>query len=63
MAREKKDGHFINCYIKQELWDEITRVSKTTMIPKTAIVEKALEEYFEKMNMKAGTRTEDGSNR
>ena len=47
MARAKKDGHFLNCYIKQELWDKITRYSEETRTPKTAIVEKALEDFFE----------------
>ncbi len=47
MARAKKDGHFLNCYIKQELWEKINEYSETTMIPKTSIVEKALEDYFE----------------
>ncbi|MBP3297181.1 MAG: ribbon-helix-helix domain-containing protein [Lachnospiraceae bacterium] len=47
MARAKKDGHFLNCYIKQELWEKISEYSEETMIPKTSIVEKALEDYFE----------------
>ena len=53
MARAKKDGHFLNCYIKQELWDEITRYSEETRIPKTAIVEKALEDFFEVHSLEA----------
>ena len=48
MARAKKDGHFLNCYIKQNLWDAIEKHSEETMLPKTAIVEKALEDYFKK---------------
>ena len=47
MARARKDGHFLNCYVKTEIWEAISRYSEETMIPKTAIVEKALEEYFE----------------
>ena len=35
-------------YIKQELWDKIDDYSEETRLPKTAIVEKALEEYFDK---------------
>ena len=48
MARQKKDGHFLNCYIKQDLWDTIDQYSEETSLPKTAIVEKALEDYFKK---------------
>ncbi|MCR4586149.1 MAG: ribbon-helix-helix domain-containing protein [Lachnospiraceae bacterium] len=47
MARAKKDGKFFNCYIKQDLWEKITEYSEVTRLPKTAIVEKALEDYFE----------------
>ena len=48
MARAKKDGHFLNCYIEKELWDTINIHSEETKIPKTAIVEIALREYFKK---------------
>ncbi|MCR5510262.1 MAG: ribbon-helix-helix domain-containing protein [Lachnospiraceae bacterium] len=48
MGRQKKDGHFINLYIKQELWDEIDRYSMESRIPKTSIVEAALEDFFKK---------------
>ncbi len=48
MARAKKDGHFLNCYIEKELWDTINIHSEETKIPKTAIVEIALKEYFKK---------------
>ena len=48
MARAKKDGHFLNCYIEKELWDTIDKYSNETKIPKTAIVEIALKEYFKK---------------
>ena len=46
MARAKKDGQFFNCYIEKELWDKISEQSEETKIPKTAIVEMALREYF-----------------
>lgn len=48
MARAKKDGHFLNCYIKQKVWEDLDRYSKNSMIPKTSLVEKALEEYLKK---------------
>ena len=48
MARAKKDGHFLNCYIEKELWDTIDKYSAETKMPKTAVVEIALKEYFAK---------------
>jgi hypothetical protein len=46
MAREKKNGRFLNCYVQQDIYDRLSLYSKETMIPKTAIVERALEEYL-----------------
>ncbi len=48
MARAKKDGKFFNCYIKREISDTLDKYSEETMIPKTAVVEAALKEYWEK---------------
>lgn len=48
MPRQKKEGHFFNCYIRQELWEELDRFSQESHMPKTTIVEDALEEYFKK---------------
>ena len=48
MPRPKKEGQFFNCYIRQELWEELDRFSQESHIPKTTIVEDALEEYFKK---------------
>ncbi len=48
MPRAKKEGHFFNCYIRQELWEELDRFSQESRMPKTTIVEDALEEYFKK---------------
>lgn len=53
MARAKKDGKFFNCYIKQDLWEKITEYSEVTRLPKTAIVEKALEDYFDVHKLEA----------
>ena len=50
MAREKKNGRFLNCYVQQEIYDRLSLYSKETMIPKTAIVERALEEYLRKQS-------------
>ena len=49
MARAKKDGQFFNCYIEKELWDKLNTHSEETKIPKTAIVEMALKDYFKKV--------------
>lgn len=46
MARAKKDGQFLNCYIRKEIFDKLTQYSEETSIPKTAVVEKALEKYL-----------------
>ena len=46
MARTKKEGQFLNCYIRKEIFDKLTKYSNDTSIPKTAIVEKALEKYL-----------------
>ncbi len=48
MPKAKKDGHFLNCYIKQELWDELSVYFEETGVAKTTILEKALSEFFEK---------------
>lgn len=49
MAKPKKDGQFLNCYLKRELWEKVAKYSEETMIPKTSIVERALEEYFNRI--------------
>ena len=49
MARAKKDGQFFNCYIEKELWEKLNAKSEETKIPKTAIVEIALRDYFKKL--------------
>ncbi len=46
MARAKKDGQFLNCYVRKEIFERLTRYSDNTLLPKTAVVEKALEKYL-----------------
>ena len=46
MAREAKPGAFINCKVRTEIIEMLNDYSKQTMIPKTAIVEMALEQYL-----------------
>ena len=50
MARLKKEGEFINCKVRQDVVDRLNAYSEKSMIPKTSIVEKALEEYLDRMN-------------
>ena len=46
MSRQKKAGRFLNCYVKEEIIDQLDMYSSESMIPKTSIVEKALSEFF-----------------
>ena len=50
MPRPKKDGKFINFYAKKELIDRLDKYSEKSMVSKTAILEKALEEYLDKVD-------------
>ncbi len=46
MAKPKKEGQFLNCYIRKDISDSLTLYSDDTGIPKTRVVEKALEKYL-----------------
>ena len=46
MARRKKDGKFVNFYIREDLVKLLDGYCDITLLPKTAVVEKALDEYF-----------------
>ena len=46
MARAKKDGQYFNCYLRTDILEQLSAYSNDTGIPKTAIVEKALEKYL-----------------
>ena len=48
MPRAKKDGDYLNCKIRQDIYDKLTVYSEYSMVPKTSLVEKALEEYLDK---------------
>lgn len=50
MARPKTRGEIkaLNINIDADIADKLSEVVKNTNIPKTAIVEKALKEYFKK---------------
>lgn len=49
MARERKDGEFVNVKVRQDIADRLNQYTKDSMIPKTALVEKALDEYLNKV--------------
>ena len=53
MARPKKNGHYLNVCILKEIYDALESYSSDTGIPKTVVVEKALQKYIKEM-------TEDG---
>ncbi len=50
MPRAKKDGRFVNVYMEKSIADAADRYSEETGIPKTKVIEKALEEYLEKQD-------------
>lgn len=47
MARPKKDGERFCCYLRKDLVNMIDDYSAETSIPKTAVVEKALQRYLD----------------
>ena len=56
MARPKKEGNFINCKLKLEIYERLNKYSEESMIPKTSIVEKALEDYLNQVSPKKGRK-------
>ena len=48
MPRAMKCGKFINCKVDINIANKLDEYSQKTHIPKTAIVEMALSEYFKK---------------
>ncbi len=55
MARQKKNGKFVNFYIREDLVSLLNGYCDVTCLPKTAVVEKALDEYFA-LHFPAGLR-------
>ncbi len=58
MARTKKDGQFFNCYLRKDILERLTIYSDDTGIPKTIVVEKALQKYLDAV-MKSETDSQD----
>ena len=48
MARAKKNGHFLNCKVHDDILERLNMYSNETKLPKTAVVELALKEYLDK---------------
>lgn len=48
MARAKKEGIARTFYLKKDVSEAMDKYSEKTGIPKTAIVEQAVEEYMQK---------------
>ena len=49
MAKPKKNGHYYNIYMDSELYDRLAKYNAETSIPKTAVMEKALRLYLDKV--------------
>ena len=46
MAREKKDGRFINYYIKREVYEELKKYAEQKGQTMTTALERILEEFY-----------------
>lgn len=46
MAREKKDGRFINYYIKREVYEELKKYAEEKGQTMTTALERIFEDYF-----------------
>ncbi len=49
MPRPRKDGKVINFYVRKDLVERMDAYSEKSRIPKTSIVELALNEYLDKV--------------
>ncbi|MBQ7673660.1 MAG: ribbon-helix-helix domain-containing protein [Alphaproteobacteria bacterium] len=58
MAQAKKDGKFFNCYIRKDILERLSAYSDDTGIPKTRVVEKALQKYLDTV-MKSEENSEE----
>ena len=52
MSRPRKEGKFVNAYIKKDLVDRMENYSESSFMPKTAIIELALQEYLDKVEQR-----------
>ena len=47
MARAKKDGQYINCYVEKEVVQILEQYCEETGLTKTVAIERILKKYFE----------------
>ena len=47
VGRPKKDGQYINCYVKKNIATDLEKFCEDTGLSKTVAVEKAVEKYLE----------------
>lgn len=48
MARPKKEGEFLHCYINKEISERLTRYAEEKGQTKTVAVERILKEFLDK---------------
>jgi len=46
MARAKKDGQYINCYLEREVVETLEQYCDETGLTKTVAIERILKKYF-----------------
>lgn len=47
MARAKKDGQYINCYVEKEVVEKLEQFCNKTGLTKTVAIERILTKYFD----------------
>lgn len=47
MARAKKDGQYINCYVEKDVVEKLERYCNATGLTKTVAIERILTKYFD----------------
>lgn len=47
MARSKKDGVFVNCYMQRDVFDGLSAYAARTGMSKTVVMEKAIKQYID----------------
>lgn len=51
MARARKNGHTLNCIVREPEYNCLKKLCDITGFTKTAIVEKALKQFIENYNL------------
>lgn len=47
MSRQKKDGHYLNCYLDAQVYDTLCRYAEEAGQTKTLALERILRQFFE----------------